>query len=97
VTIRAHDQPAITIEVVCELYAANGSEADEELERIKRGIISEGNRVDIATPELTRPEFMFFGRGPKVDTTFVCPRTPKSRPPNAMALSRPPALGGRRR
>ncbi len=94
ITIRAHDQPAITIDVVAELYAANGSEADEELERIKQAIISEGDRVDISTPDLMRPDFMFFGRGPKVDYEIRVPAETEVQASNRNGLV---SLSGTRR
>jgi hypothetical protein len=73
VSIRTHDQPAVVIDVVADIYAASNEEANAELERIRRGISIEGNRVLILTPELQRPEWFFFGRGSKVDYEIRVP------------------------
>ena len=75
ISVRTHDQPNVVIDVVAEIYAASSGEADAEAERMQRAIVSEGNRVDIVTPEQQRPEFgiFFFGRGPKVDYDIRVP------------------------
>jgi hypothetical protein len=67
INVRTHDEPVIVIDVEAEVYAANSQEADNEVQRIERGITVDGNRVAVQVPELIRPEWFFFGRGPKVD------------------------------
>ncbi len=74
VIIRVHDRPQVLIDVVAELYADSSKDADLEAERVERGIVSDHGRVDIRTPELLRPSFLFFGRGPKVDYEIAVPR-----------------------
>ena len=73
ISLRTHDQPAIVVDVLAEIYAASSSEADAEVERLRRSMTHEGDRVDIRTPDLPRPEFFFFGRGPKVDYEIRAP------------------------
>lgn len=73
INIRRHDQAAIEIEVVAEVYAPSAREADDEAARIERAITASGSRVDIITPDLPRPEWFFFGRGPKVDYDIRVP------------------------
>jgi DUF4097 and DUF4098 domain-containing protein YvlB len=66
ITVRTHDEPAIVVDVDADIYAASSGEADAEAGRIERGITSEGNRVSVIAPELPRPEWFFFGRGPTI-------------------------------
>ncbi len=74
VNVRAHESPEVVVNVVAELYADSPSDADREVERIQRAITSDGEDVTIRTPELLRPSFLFFGRGPKVDYDISVPR-----------------------
>jgi DUF4097 and DUF4098 domain-containing protein YvlB len=73
VSIRVHDQPAIVVEVQAELYADSASQADADAGRIERGISQEANRVSVVAPDLPRPEWFFFGRGPKIDYEILVP------------------------
>ncbi|HEY7270756.1 MAG TPA: DUF4097 family beta strand repeat-containing protein [Dehalococcoidia bacterium] len=67
IVVRRHDEPVVIIDVDAEIYAANQQDADAEAQRIERGISADGNRVNVVVPELSRPEWFFFGRGPRVD------------------------------
>jgi hypothetical protein len=67
INIRTHDQPSIVIDVDADVYAESSEGADRERDRIERGITSDGNRVSVVAPELSRPEWFFFGRGPRID------------------------------
>ncbi|HXH23505.1 MAG TPA: DUF4097 family beta strand repeat-containing protein [Dehalococcoidia bacterium] len=75
VDIASHEEPGVTIEVTADIYAASEAEADELLRRLQEAITVEGDRVEVFTPELRRPEFgiFFFGRGPKVDYDIRVP------------------------
>jgi hypothetical protein len=75
IKVSRHDEPNVIVEVNAELYAASGSDADEQLRRIQDGIVVDGNRIEVVTPDLRRPEFgiFFFGRGPKVDYEIRVP------------------------
>lgn len=73
ISIRTHDQPSVVINVTAELYADSQEDADREAGRLERSITSEGDLVEVRTPDLPRPEFFFFGRGPKVDYDILVP------------------------
>lgn len=74
ILVRVHDSPEVTISVVADIFAASTAEANDDAARIERGITSNGETVDIRTPELPRPEFMFFWRGSRVDYEIAVPR-----------------------
>jgi DUF4097 and DUF4098 domain-containing protein YvlB len=73
VTIRPHDEPAVVIAVEADVYAESAAGADAEQQRIERAITSDGNRVSVVAPDLARPEWFFFGRGPKIDYEIRVP------------------------
>ncbi len=73
VSVRGTDGTDVVVNVVAELYAESAQDADREVERIRRAFIASAERVEIRTPELLRPAFMFFGRGPKVDYDISVP------------------------
>ncbi len=73
IAIRTHDRPVVVVNVAAELYAGSSSEADADFERVKAGITQDGNRASVIAPELPRPEWFFFGRGPKIDYEVTVP------------------------
>ncbi len=74
VSVRGSDRTDVVVNVVAELYAESGEDADFEVERIRRSMSARAERVEIRTPELARPGFVFFGRGPKVDYDISVPQ-----------------------
>ncbi len=73
VGIHGQNGNQVQVSVVAEVYAESPHDADLEVERIKRAITFADGRLDIRTPELLRPSFLFFGRGPKVDYDITVP------------------------
>ena len=73
INVRTHDEPAVVVDVQAEVYAASSQDADAEAARIERGISADANRVTVMVPDLVRPEWFFFGRGPRVDYDVSVP------------------------
>lgn len=73
ISIRSHDRPVAVVNVIAEVYAESAGDADHEVERLQRAIQVSGNRVEIVTPDLPRPVFTFFDRGPRIDYEILAP------------------------
>lgn len=73
VSVRSHDVQAIVFRVVAELYADSAAEADAELRRLEQAIEVRGNKLEVTTPDLPRPAFLFFGRGARVEYDVLVP------------------------